>query len=67
MRNKPVWGAENIGPPLGLTAKQVYYIAEKGLVPAIRKVGRRLVADIDLARQQITGTLHPAVEDGGSV
>ena len=46
----PVWGAANIGPPLGLTAKQIYYLADKGLVPAIRKVGRRLVADIDKAR-----------------
>ena len=52
----PVWGAANIGPPLGLTAKQIYYLADKGLVPAIRKVGRRLVADIDKAREQLVGT-----------
>jgi hypothetical protein len=68
MNNKPVWGAENIGPSLGLTAKQIYYIADRGLIPAIRKVGRRLVADIDRAREQITGVIADVRghDDGGT-
>lgn len=40
---KPLWGAEAIGAEIGLTARQVYHLAENGHLP-VRKVGKTLTA-----------------------
>ena len=50
-----VWGAAEIGKTVGLTEKQVYYIAEKGMLKSIRRLGGRLCADADRLLAEIAG------------
>jgi hypothetical protein len=46
-------GAKNIAPALGLTEKQFYYLAERGLLPFVGKIGQIFIADIDSAPEQM--------------
>jgi hypothetical protein len=50
-----VWGAAEIGKVVGLTEKQIYYIAEKGMLKSIRRVGSRLCADADRLLAELAG------------
>jgi hypothetical protein len=38
-----VWGAKAIGEVLNRSPRQVYYMADLGLLPGVRKVGKRLL------------------------
>jgi hypothetical protein len=38
-----IWGAANIGKTIGLTARQVFYLASRELIP-VKHVGNRLCA-----------------------
>jgi hypothetical protein len=51
-----VWGAAAIAKAANLpNRKAVYYLARKGRLKSIRKVGRGLVADSDVLHAEIAG------------
>jgi hypothetical protein len=42
-----LWGAEKIGEYLNLKPRQVHHLAHIGAIKSLKKVGSKLVADVD--------------------
>jgi hypothetical protein len=54
-----LWGAEAIGREINRTKRQVYHIADRGLLRSIRRVGNSLCANRNALLAEIGG-IDPA-------
>ncbi len=50
-----VWGAEAIGRLIGRNRRQVYHIADRGLLRSIRRVGNLLCASQSALLAEVSG------------